>query len=169
MRAKMIFAPIGKAWRWAAFIATCGVGSVLVAHFFRPEPTVTPPPDPDLQRQLTALNAATPERLTSAQRDFTALVAGLEPARNFESRLKAWGSTWNMQRRAADSIGPVEIRSYILSLRDPKLDAWPEIDATLQSLCSIPGVTVERAVLAVATDGEKFDRAEIEFTARLSL
>ncbi|MDP3072685.1 MAG: hypothetical protein Q8N18_20490 [Opitutaceae bacterium] len=142
---------------------------MLIALVTRPVSVVMSAPTPDLQRQLAALTAATPERLATLQRDFTALVTGLEASPGFESRLKAWNRAWKVQRRTTESVGPAEIRSYTLTLRDPKLDAWPEIETTLQSLCSIPGVTLERVVIAVATDGEKFDRAEIDFTARLSL
>lgn len=169
MPANMTLARIGKAWICSLSLAACGAGAVLVAHITRPMSVVTPTPAPDLQRQLAALTAATPERLATLQRDFTALVTGLETSPGFESRLKAWNRAWKMQRRTTESVGPAEIRSYTLTLRDPTLDAWPEVETTLQSLCSIPGVTLERAVIAVAADGEKFDRAEIEFTARLSL
>lgn len=169
MPANMTFLRLGKAWWWSLVLAACGVGSALVAHLTRSKPVVMPPPDPELQRQLAVLNAATPERLAALERTFTTVVAGLETSPSFELRLKAWSHAWNVQRHPTESVGPVEIRRYALSLRDPKLDAWPEIETTLQSLCSIPGVTLERTVISVATDGEKFDRAEIEFTARLSL
>lgn len=169
MPANMTLARIGKAWVCSLSLAACGACALLITLVTRPVSVVMPTPAPDLQRQLAALTAATPERLATLQRDFTALVTGLEASPDFESRLKVWSRAWNVQRRTTESVGPAEIRSYTLTLRDPKLDAWPEIETTLQSLCSIPGVTLERAVIAVATDGEKFDRAEIDFTARLSL
>lgn len=158
-----------SSWKTAGAIATAGVAAAFAAYAARPAAVAPPPVDPDLHRNLATLTAATPEKVDALQRQRADTTFKLGSFQAFEAQIHAWSRIWNIQRRTAEPLGPAELRRCVLTLREPNLDAWPEVVLTVKSMCDQPGLTIDRLLLTLTSDGAKFDRVEIEFTVRLRL
>jgi hypothetical protein len=101
--------------------------------------------------------------------DFESARSRLPTAEACDDRLRELGRTWTVRAGPVERFDGVEIRAFALSWVRPRLEAWPDILATIQALCEQPGLTVQRLDLAADPGADAFSKAEVDLLLRLRL
>jgi hypothetical protein len=105
---------------------------------------------------------APPREAARLERDFESARSRLPTAEAFDEKLRELGRTWNIRAGPVERFDGIEARGYALSWTRPRLEAWPDILATVQALCEQPGLTIQRLDLAVEPGADAFSKAEVD-------
>jgi len=133
----------------------------------RPRLAVVPLQDPKLQQSLAEMSAATPERAAQLESQLAKAYVRLPKAAAFDAWMAEREGAWKIEARSTESSPGIEVRHYSLSFNNPLLGAWPDILAAVNAFCDEPGLTIDRFDLALAREGDRFDRAQVVLSARL--
>jgi hypothetical protein len=126
-------------------------------------------PKSPVPEQPAASPGETPDALARSEAAFAAACAHLPAAASFEERLSALRrGGWTAAGPTSDRRSGYELRHCSLRHANPRLADWPEIVASIRSLCDEPALTIDRLILTAAPDGSAvFSRAELGLTIRL--
>ena len=126
---------------------------------------------PKSAEEKPAASGDTPQALERNETGFAQACSRLPTDASFQQMLAALSRRgWIAAAPAVDRRNGYELRHYLLRLANPRLDAWPEIVASIRLICDQPGLTIERLLLTAAPDGAAvFIRAELGLTIRLKL
>jgi hypothetical protein len=123
--------------------------------------------DESLEREMKDLASATPDAERRLKERTGSLREDLPKVAAFEQHLRGGARHWSAQSRSTEFVGGIEIRHYVLAYDSPAFESWGDIASSLQSLCALPGLSVDRFSLTGSPEADRFTEAQLAITVRL--